>query len=31
MACVAANGGRVDVHVDLHETTDTDNSESSVR
>ena len=27
MACVAANGGRVDVHVDLHETTDTDNSE----
>jgi hypothetical protein len=33
MACVAAhcngngNGTRVDVHVDLHETTDTDNSE----
>ncbi|MEO8836434.1 MAG: succinylglutamate desuccinylase/aspartoacylase family protein [Caldimonas sp.] len=27
MACVAAHGGRVDVHVDLHETTDTDNSE----
>lgn len=27
MACVAANGGRVDLHVDLHETTDTDNSE----
>jgi hypothetical protein len=27
MACVAAQGGRVDVHVDLHETTDTDNSE----
>ena len=27
MACVAAYGGRVDVHVDLHETTDTDNSE----
>ncbi len=27
MACVAANGGRIDVHVDLHETTDTDNSE----
>ncbi len=27
MACVAANGERVDVHVDLHETTDTDNSE----
>ena len=27
MACVAANGNRVDVHVDLHETTDTDNSE----
>jgi hypothetical protein len=27
MACVAANCGRVDVHVDLHETTDTDNSE----
>ncbi len=28
MACVAANcGERVDLHVDLHETTDTDNSE----
>ncbi len=27
MACVASQGGRVDVHVDLHETTDTDNSE----
>jgi hypothetical protein len=27
MACVSANCGRVDVHVDLHETTDTDNSE----
>ena len=27
MACVAANCERVDVHVDLHETTDTDNSE----
>jgi hypothetical protein len=27
MACVAASGGRVDLHVDLHETTDTDNSE----
>ncbi len=27
MACVAANCGRVDVHVDLHETTDTDDSE----
>ena len=27
MACVAAHGGRVDVHVDLHETTDTDNRE----
>lgn len=27
MACVAANCGRVDVHIDLHETTDTDNSE----
>ena len=27
MACVLANGHRVDVHVDLHETTDTDNSE----
>jgi hypothetical protein len=27
MACVAANAPRVDVHVDLHETTDTDNSE----
>jgi hypothetical protein len=27
MACVAGNCGRVDVHVDLHETTDTDNSE----
>lgn len=27
MACVAAHGGRVDVHIDLHETTDTDNSE----
>ncbi len=27
MACVAAHGGRVEVHLDLHETTDTDNSE----
>jgi hypothetical protein len=27
MACVAATCPRVDVHVDLHETTDTDNSE----
>ncbi len=27
MACVAAHGKRVDLHVDLHETTDTDNSE----
>ncbi|MEO9228637.1 MAG: succinylglutamate desuccinylase/aspartoacylase family protein [Devosia sp.] len=27
MACVASNCARVDVHVDLHETTDTDNSE----
>jgi hypothetical protein len=27
MACVAAHGARVDLHVDLHETTDTDNSE----
>jgi hypothetical protein len=27
MACVAASGARVDLHVDLHETTDTDNSE----
>ena len=27
MACVCANCARVDVHVDLHETTDTDNSE----
>ena len=27
MACVAAIGARVDLHVDLHETTDTDNSE----
>jgi len=27
MACVSANCRRVDVHVDLHETTDTDNSE----
>ncbi|MEO6747515.1 MAG: M14 family metallocarboxypeptidase, partial [Caldimonas sp.] len=27
MACVAAHGGRVDMHLDLHETTDTDNSE----
>lgn len=27
MACVAAHGGRVDLHVDLHETTDTDASE----
>lgn len=27
MACVAAHSGRVEVHVDLHETTDTDNSE----
>ncbi|CAN5238725.1 M14 family metallocarboxypeptidase [soil metagenome] len=27
MACVAAHGARVDLHIDLHETTDTDNSE----
>jgi hypothetical protein len=27
MACVAATRARVDVHLDLHETTDTDNSE----
>lgn len=27
MACISATCGRVDVHVDLHETTDTDNSE----
>ena len=27
MACVAEHCGRIDVHVDLHETTDTDNSE----
>lgn len=27
MACVAAHGGRVVMHLDLHETTDTDNSE----
>nr|WP_316641089.1 M14 family metallocarboxypeptidase [uncultured Roseateles sp.] len=27
MACVAAQGARVDLHIDLHETTDTDNSE----
>ena len=27
MACIAANCDHVDVHVDLHETTDTDNSE----
>ena len=27
MACVCATCARVDVHVDLHETTDTDNSE----
>ena len=27
LACVAAQGDRVDMHVDLHETTDTDNSE----
>jgi hypothetical protein len=27
MACVAAHCARVDLHVDLHETTDTDNSE----
>ena len=27
MACVAAHAGAVDLHVDLHETTDTDNSE----
>jgi len=27
MACVATHCGRIDVHVDLHETTDTDNSE----
>lgn len=27
MACVAAIGARVSLHIDLHETTDTDNSE----
>ena len=27
MACVATHAGKVDLHVDLHETTDTDNSE----
>jgi hypothetical protein len=27
MACVAANCTRVDLHIDLHETTDTDNNE----
>ncbi len=27
MACVATNCARVDLHIDLHETTDTDNSE----
>ncbi|MET0519454.1 MAG: M14 family metallocarboxypeptidase [Burkholderiaceae bacterium] len=27
MACVAAQAPRVDMHIDLHETTDTDNSE----
>ena len=27
MACVSARCPRVDLHVDLHETTDTDNSE----
>ena len=27
MACVASHGARFDLHVDLHETTDTDNSE----
>jgi hypothetical protein len=27
MACVAAHAARIDLHVDLHETTDTDNSE----
>lgn len=27
LECVAANAPRVDLHVDLHETTDTDNSE----
>jgi hypothetical protein len=27
MACVVASGMRLDLHVDLHETTDTDNSE----
>ncbi len=27
MACVAAHAAKVDLHVDLHETTDTDNSE----
>ncbi len=27
IACVAAHAGRVEVHVDLHETTDSDNSE----
>jgi hypothetical protein len=27
MACIASHGGRIELHVDLHETTDTDNSE----
>lgn len=27
MACVAMHGARFDLHIDLHETTDTDNSE----
>jgi hypothetical protein len=27
MACVAAHAGHVELHVDLHETTDSDNSE----
>ena len=27
MACIQSHGARVDVHIDLHETTDTDNSE----
>ena len=27
MACVATHAARADLHVDLHETTDTDNSE----
>jgi hypothetical protein len=27
MACVSTQGGQVDLHIDLHETTDTDNSE----